>query len=65
MSRPFAGLLIAILVTFAAAPSQAFAVANALIYDTATAFRYEDNIINLRIWNSTVGNGVACGSCCT
>ena len=33
-------------------------VKNAVVYDTATAFRYEDNITNLKIWNSTIGNGV-------
>lgn len=33
-------------------------VKNAVVYDVATAFRYEDNIENLRIWNSTIGNGV-------
>ena len=30
-------------------------VQNAVVHDVATAFRYEDNIQNLRIWNSTVG----------
>jgi hypothetical protein len=34
------------------------AIKNALVYATQTAFRYEDNIQNLRIWNSTVGQGV-------
>jgi hypothetical protein len=34
------------------------AVKNAVVYDVATAFRYEDNIQNLRIWNSTLGRGV-------
>jgi hypothetical protein len=34
-------------------------VKNAVVYDTATAFRYEDNLTNLKIWNSTVGNGVS------
>jgi len=33
-------------------------VQNAVVYDVLTAFRYEDNIDNLRIWNSTVGSGV-------
>jgi hypothetical protein len=33
-------------------------VKNAVVYDTATAFRYEDNIQNLRIWNVTFGSGV-------
>ena len=34
------------------------AIKNAVIYDTAYGFRYEDNIANLKIWNSTVGAGV-------
>jgi hypothetical protein len=34
-------------------------ISNAVVYDTATAFRYEDNIANLKIWNSTIGAGVA------
>ena len=34
------------------------AVKNAVIYDVTTAFRYEDNIQNLRIWNNTLGRGV-------
>jgi hypothetical protein len=34
------------------------AVKNAVVYNVTTAFRYEDNIQNLRIWNSTVGGGV-------
>lgn len=33
-------------------------VTNALVHDVTTAFRYEDNIQNLRIWNSTVGRNV-------
>ena len=33
-------------------------VMNAVVYDAATAFRYEENIVNLRIWNSTVGRNV-------
>ena len=33
-------------------------IQNAVVYDTLRAFRYEDNIVNLRIWNSTVGSGV-------
>jgi hypothetical protein len=32
---------------------------NAVVHDVATAFRYEDNIQNLRIWNSTVGRNVS------
>ena len=31
---------------------------NAVVHGTTTAFRYEDNLQNLRIWNSTVGGGV-------
>jgi len=34
-------------------------IKNAVVYNTTTAFRYEDNIANLRIWNSTVGRSVA------
>jgi hypothetical protein len=34
------------------------AISNALVYDSTTAFRYEDDIQNLRIWNSTVGRNV-------
>lgn len=34
------------------------AVKNAVVYNTSTAFRYEDNIQNLRIWNTTVGGNV-------
>ena len=34
------------------------AVKNAVIYNTTTAFRYEDHIENLRIWNSTIGGNV-------
>jgi hypothetical protein len=33
-------------------------VQNAVVYDSDVAFRYEDDILNLRIWNSTVGGGV-------
>jgi hypothetical protein len=33
-------------------------VQNAVVYDTLRAFRYEDDLVNLRIWNSTVGSGV-------
>jgi hypothetical protein len=35
------------------------AVRNAIVYGTGTAFRYEDDVQNLRIWNVTVGAGVA------
>ncbi|HEY0874811.1 MAG TPA: choice-of-anchor Q domain-containing protein [Vicinamibacterales bacterium] len=31
---------------------------NAVVYDVATAVRYEDNIQGLRIWNSTFGAGI-------
>jgi hypothetical protein len=34
-------------------------IKNAVVYKTKTAFRYEDDIDQLRVWNSTVGNGVA------
>jgi hypothetical protein len=34
------------------------ALKNAVVYDVMTAIRYEDDIQNLRIWNSTIGNGV-------
>ena len=34
------------------------AIQNAVVYDVLTAFRYEDTIQNLRIWNSTVGGSV-------
>lgn len=34
-------------------------VQNAVVYTTATAFRYEDNIQNLRLWNVTVGRDVS------
>jgi hypothetical protein len=33
-------------------------VANAVIYDSEVAFRYEDNIERLRIWNCTIGSSV-------
>ena len=33
-------------------------VRNAVVHDVATAFRYEDDIQNLRIWNSTIGRNV-------
>lgn len=36
-------------------------VKNAVVYDVGTAFRYEDNIQNVRIWNSTIGRNVARG----
>ena len=31
---------------------------NAVVYDVAIAVRYQDNIEDLRIWNSTFGDGV-------
>ena len=34
-------------------------VKNAVVYDVGTAFRYEDNIQNVRVWNSTIGRNVA------
>ena len=34
-------------------------VKNAVVFDVGTAFRYEDNIQNLRVWNSTLGRDVA------
>jgi hypothetical protein len=34
-------------------------IKNAIVYDAGTAFRYEDNIVNLKILNSTVGRNVA------
>jgi hypothetical protein len=36
----------------------AVTIMNAVVYNTVTAFRYEENIEPLRIWNSTVGGGV-------
>ena len=33
-------------------------VKNAVVHDVDTAFRYEDDIQNLRIWNSTIGRNV-------
>ena len=33
-------------------------VKNAVVYNVGTAFRYEDAIDNLRIWNTTIGGGV-------
>jgi hypothetical protein len=34
-------------------------VKNAVVYDVTTAFRYEEDVQNLRIWNSTVGRNVS------
>lgn len=34
-------------------------IKNAVVYSAAYGFRYEDNIVNLKIWNSTVGRGVS------
>ena len=31
---------------------------NAVVYDTARAFRYKDDIQNLKIWNGTIGDDV-------
>jgi len=33
-------------------------IMNSVIYDSDVAFRYEDTLRNLHIWNSTVGSGV-------
>ena len=33
-------------------------IKNAVVHDVLTAYRYEDNIQNLRIWNNTVGANV-------
>ena len=33
-------------------------IKNAVVYDADYGFRYEDNIANLKVWNSTVGRGV-------
>jgi hypothetical protein len=33
-------------------------VKNAVVHDVVTAYRYENNVQNLCIWNNTVGNGV-------
>jgi hypothetical protein len=35
------------------------AISNAVVHDAGTAFRYEEDIQNLRVWNSTVGAGVS------
>ena len=32
---------------------------NSVVFNVARAYRYEDNIEQLRIWNSTIGSGVA------
>ena len=34
-------------------------VKNSVVFDVGTAFRYEDNIQNVRVWNSTIGRNVA------
>lgn len=34
-------------------------IMNAVVYDTNTAFRYENDIERLEVWNSTIGGGVA------
>ena len=34
------------------------ALKNTVVHDVLTAYRYEDNIRNLRIWNGTIGSGV-------
>jgi hypothetical protein len=33
-------------------------VKNAVIYDVGTAFRYENDLETLRVWNTTIGSGV-------
>jgi hypothetical protein len=33
-------------------------IKNAVVYNAAKAFRYEDNIQNLKIWNATIGRNV-------
>ncbi len=33
-------------------------IRNAVVHSTVTAFRYEDAIENLRVWNATIGGGV-------
>jgi hypothetical protein len=33
-------------------------VQNAVVYDVATAVRYEDNIERVQVWNSTFGSGI-------
>jgi hypothetical protein len=33
-------------------------VQNAVVHDVDVAFRYEDNISNLRLWNNTLGSGI-------
>ena len=45
--------------TGAAAAGAWVTIANAVVYDVATAYRYENHIEQLRIWNSTVGRNVA------
>ena len=42
----------------AAATGAWVTVKNAVVYDVTKAFRYEDNIQNLKIWNSTIGKSV-------
>ncbi len=34
------------------------AIKNAVVYNVLSGFRYEDNVQNLRIWNSTIGRNV-------
>jgi hypothetical protein len=40
-------------------PGATVRIQNALIHHVGTAFRYEDDVRGLRIWNSTIGSGVA------
>jgi hypothetical protein len=42
----------------AASPGVWARVQNTVVYNTASAFRYEDDVQNLRVWNVTVGSGV-------
>jgi hypothetical protein len=42
----------------AAATGAWVTVKNAVVYDTTKPFRYEDDIQNLKIWNSTLGSDV-------
>ena len=44
--------------TSGTAPGARVTLVNAVVYDTLTAFRYENNIEELRIWNSTLGLGI-------
>lgn len=41
------------------APGAWVTVSNAVVYNTLTAYRYEDNIEKLKVWNGTIGRSVA------